>query len=100
MDPQDLQDAEAEGSMVDSLWAQPPDLLVEAQGEAVPAGVWIDVVLPGGSGGMTPSVDGIPVAYTRTEWGVRIPIGDLLPGESQVISFPQETPPQVPIAGR
>jgi hypothetical protein len=66
----------------------PPDVLVEGPNEEAVSGLWIDVVLPGGPSGTIPSVDGIPVSYNLTEWGVRIPLGDLLPGESRIISFP------------
>ncbi len=67
---------------------RPPDVLVEGPADEGVSGLWIDVVLPGGPSGVTPSVDGIPISYNLTEWGVRIPIGDLLPGESRIISFP------------
>ena len=91
--PEDASDSDPDGN-------QPPDLLVEIQGEAGIAGVWIDVILPEGSERTIPSVDGIPVAFTTTDWGVRIPVGDLIPGELRVISFPLKAPQQAPMEGR
>jgi len=100
MDSQGVENLTEERPALDSIRIQPPDLLVEVLGEVGPAGVWIDVVLPGGSEGMTPSVDGVPVAFTTTDWGVRIPVGDLIPGELRVISFPPKASRQVPVEGR
>ena len=63
------------------------DIRVEGpQGESV-TGLWIDIVLPRGSDAVTPAVDGVPVAYTTTDWGIRVPLGDLPAGETRLISL-------------
>lgn len=42
---------------------------------AVPTGaIWIDVVLPHGRAGRVPVVDGRPVEFVETEWGIRVPV--------------------------
>ncbi len=71
---------------------QLPDVLVEGPLNEGISGLWIDVVIPAGTAGITPAVDGIPVSYNLTKWGARIPIGDLSPGESRTISFPTAEP--------
>ena len=69
-----------------------PDFLVEGpEGESV-TDLWIDIVLPGGSVAVTPFVDGVPVAYTTTDWGIRVPVGDLPAGENRLISLRVSTP--------
>jgi peptidoglycan/xylan/chitin deacetylase (PgdA/CDA1 family) len=78
---------------------QLPGLLVEGPPEGKISGLWIDVVLPAGTVDLTPSVDGVPVSYNLTRWGVRIPVGDLSPGESRTISFPMAEYPDPGIAG-
>jgi len=43
--------------------------------DSVPTGaVWIDVVLPRGRGGRVPVVDGRPVEFVETAWGIRVPV--------------------------
>jgi hypothetical protein len=64
-----------------------PDFLVEGPaGESI-SGIWIDVVIPGDPGPVTPFVDGVPVAHTTTGWGIRVPLGDIPAGESRLVSF-------------
>jgi peptidoglycan/xylan/chitin deacetylase (PgdA/CDA1 family) len=70
-----------------------PDIRVEGPDDEAVSGLWIDVVLPGGLAGTTPAVDGVPTSYNLTEWGVRVPLGDLLPGEPKIISFPSSGSP-------
>jgi peptidoglycan/xylan/chitin deacetylase (PgdA/CDA1 family) len=62
-------------------------LTVEAPADREIRGLWIDVVLPGGSRDVEPAVDGVPVAYASTEWGVRVPVGDLGAGAIRRITF-------------
>jgi len=64
-----------------------PDILVEAPALVGIRGLWIDVTLPGASDGVIPSVDGLPVPHTATEWGIRVPLGDLSPGQVCRISL-------------
>jgi peptidoglycan/xylan/chitin deacetylase (PgdA/CDA1 family) len=63
------------------------DLLVEAHPERDVTGLWVDVVLPAVTGALIPLLDGEPVAFTATEWGMRIPVGSLPAGTSRRISF-------------
>jgi hypothetical protein len=78
----------------DSTFAPTLVLRVEGLDEGL-EGLWIDVVLPDGPDGRVPSVDGIPVDYTATEWGVRIPLTDLSPADVRTISFPPPNPPEI-----
>jgi peptidoglycan/xylan/chitin deacetylase (PgdA/CDA1 family) len=63
-----------------------PDLLVSHPSDTV-AGAWIDVQLPRGADGLTPSVDGRAVSFARTEWGMRVPVDTLFPGQARRIQF-------------
>jgi peptidoglycan/xylan/chitin deacetylase (PgdA/CDA1 family) len=69
-----------------------PDILVEAPELEGVRGVWIDVSLPGGWDGLVPSVDGTPVSYSATEWGIRVPVGDLEPGQVRRVSLLHPVP--------
>jgi hypothetical protein len=71
----------------DSLGARTLDIRVAGPaGESI-TGLWIDIVLPRGSDAVTPAVDGVPVDYTTTDWGIRVPLGDLPDGETRLISL-------------
>jgi peptidoglycan/xylan/chitin deacetylase (PgdA/CDA1 family) len=63
------------------------DFKVRALSQQAIEGVWIDIVLPGGAGGVVPSVDDLPVAHTRTDWGLRVPLGPLEAGVARVLSL-------------
>ncbi len=63
------------------------DLLVEAHPTRDLAGLWVDVVLPDATEGLVPLLDGEPVAFTPTSWGMRVPVGILPAGGSRRISF-------------
>jgi peptidoglycan/xylan/chitin deacetylase (PgdA/CDA1 family) len=67
--------------------ARHPDILVQAPEMAGIQGLWIDVTLPGGSDAVLPQVDGSPVGYVTTEWGIRVPVGDLAAGQARRISL-------------
>jgi peptidoglycan/xylan/chitin deacetylase (PgdA/CDA1 family) len=62
------------------------DLLVEAPVDRDIVGVWIDIVLPGGER-VLPTVEGRPVDFAVTEWGVRVPVTDLPAGATRRISL-------------
>jgi peptidoglycan/xylan/chitin deacetylase (PgdA/CDA1 family) len=49
--------------------------------------LWVDVVLPHAADSLAPFVDGVPVSYSTTEWGMRVPIGDLSAGDTRVIQL-------------
>jgi peptidoglycan/xylan/chitin deacetylase (PgdA/CDA1 family) len=63
------------------------DLLVEAHPDIDLAGLCVDVVIPTGTSALVPLVDGEPVAFIATSWGMRVPVGDLSAGGSRRISF-------------
>jgi peptidoglycan/xylan/chitin deacetylase (PgdA/CDA1 family) len=82
---------------VDSLAAQSAPgetihILVTAPEEMGLTGLWIDVGLPAGLYDLTPSLDGDPVSYSRTDWGMRIPIDRLSPGQTRSITFQGVSP--------
>ncbi len=62
-----------------------PVVRVEAPGDTGIAGLWVDVVLPWGADSLAPFLDGVPVSYSTTEWGIRVPVGDLSAGETRII---------------
>jgi len=93
----DSEPAGLTAASVDSAGPDPsPDPILELQvtgpEDRALDGVWIDVVLPKGPEGAIPVVDGVPVSYTRTEWGVRVPLGALASGVAKVLSI-------VPVSG-
>lgn len=56
-------------------------------------GMWVDMTLPQGLSDLKPLVDGTPVPFLATDFGIRIPIGDMEAGETREIElrpFPQE----------
>jgi len=65
----------------------PADLLVAAPADRDIADLWIDVVIPSLPAGMTPLVDGRPVDYEATDWGMRVPVGTLPAGSERTITF-------------
>jgi peptidoglycan/xylan/chitin deacetylase (PgdA/CDA1 family) len=62
-----------------------PVVRVEAPEGAGIARLWVDVVLPHVADALAPFVDGVPVSYSTTEWGIRVPVGDLAAGEVRII---------------
>jgi peptidoglycan/xylan/chitin deacetylase (PgdA/CDA1 family) len=62
-----------------------PVVRVEAPTGTGIARLWVDVVLPVGPNSAAPFVDGVPISYSTTEWGIRVPVGDLSAGETRVI---------------
>jgi peptidoglycan/xylan/chitin deacetylase (PgdA/CDA1 family) len=63
------------------------DLLVEAPADLDVADLSVDLVLPGASPNLIPLVDGEPVGFAATDWGMRVPVGSLSAGGSRRISF-------------
>jgi len=62
-------------------------IFVEAPADADVEGVWVDVVLPGGTADLAPQIGGTPVPFSTTDFGLRIPVGDLRAGETRRISL-------------
>jgi len=63
------------------------EVVVQASVGGSLTGVWVDLVLPKGAEALGPLVDGEPVPYVGTPWGVRVPVGDLEPGSRRVVSL-------------
>jgi len=80
--------------VADSAAGDPPETTlsslgfrVEARNQQAIEGVWIDIVLPMGAGGVVPLVDDLPVAHTRNDWGLRVPLGPMEAGVVRVLSL-------------
>jgi hypothetical protein len=58
------------------------------------SGLWIDIVLPSGEDPSVALVDGEPVSFVVTRWGVRVPIDSLAPGTHRrvALSFAIDSP--------
>jgi hypothetical protein len=67
--------------------ASVPDILVTAPADRVVEDLWIDVTLPSAPVGTIPLVEGRSVAFEATDWGMRIPIGNLTAGERRRVTF-------------
>jgi peptidoglycan/xylan/chitin deacetylase (PgdA/CDA1 family) len=63
------------------------DVLVAAPDERAVSGLWIDVVLPHGSATTVPLVDGEPVPFEATDWGLRVPVRQLAAADTARVSF-------------
>jgi peptidoglycan/xylan/chitin deacetylase (PgdA/CDA1 family) len=72
------------------------DVLVAAPEYRGVRGLWLDVVLPRGSAGMVPLVNGEPVGFEATDWGVRVPLPALAPADSARVSFVVEVSAAIP----
>ena len=92
-----LEAPETSGTAGDEVDVSPglplAEFLVEGPQEESIQGLWIDIVLSMESGPVAPYVDGIRVSHTTTEWGIRVPIGELPAGGSRLISL-RILPPQ------
>ncbi len=53
-------------------------------------GGWINLILPGDPQSWTPEMSGQPLQYSETNWGLRIPIPDMAPGEESIITLRHE----------
>jgi peptidoglycan/xylan/chitin deacetylase (PgdA/CDA1 family) len=67
------------------------DILVRGSADDPLADAWLEIVLPQGSARLLPLLDGQPVDFARTEWGMRAPVGTLQPGQTRRISFVVDT---------
>lgn len=56
-------------------------------GEAALEDPWVSVFLPDGLGDQAPDVDGIPVAYRETPWGIAVPVGRVPAGETRTVTL-------------
>ncbi len=64
------------------------EIIVEAPAESGIQGLWVEIILPEGiRTEFTPEVGGIPVSFTATDFGIRVPVGDLEAGERERITF-------------
>jgi peptidoglycan/xylan/chitin deacetylase (PgdA/CDA1 family) len=63
------------------------EILVEAPLHRDVSGLWIDVVLPLGAENVVPALDGRPVDFVVTEWGIRVPVPELTDGSTRRISL-------------
>lgn len=99
--PSEEEDPEAqEVASQDSLSSETEPILISVEGpeEEAVTGLWIDIVLPEGGEELSPLVNGIPVPFSRAGWGIRVPLGDLAPGEESLISLDvlPESDPETP----
>jgi peptidoglycan/xylan/chitin deacetylase (PgdA/CDA1 family) len=78
--------------------AEPILISVEGPEEEAVTGLWIDIVLPKGGEELSPLVNGVPVPFSRTSWGIRVPVGDLPAGGESLISLTvlPEVEPETP----
>lgn len=53
------------------------EVVVTAGAEAPLGDAWVGVSLPDGLAGRVPELDGTPVAYRETPWGIAVPLGRL-----------------------
>jgi len=97
---------EADGGSNESLPGEPGEETVEepatqagltlvarAPSDEGIRGMWVDVILPRGLGDLKPLVDGVPVSFLTTDFGIRIPAGDMEAGDTREIElrpFPEE----------
>jgi hypothetical protein len=60
-------------------------LEVESRADRDLSGVWVEILLPQGSDGLLPELDGVPVSYSTTTFGMRVPVRSLKAGETHRI---------------
>ena len=75
------------------------EVLVEGPSESDVQGLWVDILLPERAEELVPLLDGVPLPFTTTEWGMRVPVVELPAGESRRITL-QTMPPEDPEGGR
>jgi hypothetical protein len=71
------------------------EITVIAPGSNALAGAWLEIILPGFPENWLPTADGQPIQYFESEWGIRIPIDELLAGE-QTVFVVRRIGPQTP----
>jgi peptidoglycan/xylan/chitin deacetylase (PgdA/CDA1 family) len=92
-------DSLGSGVRADSAGAPGPEVvyevLVEGPSDGDLQGLWVDILLPERADELIPLLDGVPLPFSTTEWGMRVPVGDLPAGESRRITLrtmpPEET---------
>jgi len=50
-------------------------------------GIWVEILVPLGKGGLVPQVEGMPISYSVTDFGIRVPVGTLEAGATRRISL-------------
>lgn len=73
----------------------PAELIVSAPPEESIDELWIEVVWPDGELGI-PLVDGVSVDHIAEEWGMRVRVGALSPGQVRVVSWAPASTDTVP----
>ena len=63
------------------------DIVVSAPLDRGVENLWVDVVIPNPPDGMIPLVDGRSVDYEQTDWGMRVPVGDISAGDTRRITY-------------
>jgi hypothetical protein len=63
------------------------DVVVTAPADRPVEDLWVDVVVPDAPHGLVPVVDGRSVDFQVTDWGMRVPVGYLVDGETRRITF-------------
>jgi len=63
------------------------ELRVSTPTSGVPLTAWLNVVLPGDPGDWVPESNGLPLSYAETNWGLRVPVPDLISGETAIITL-------------
>jgi peptidoglycan/xylan/chitin deacetylase (PgdA/CDA1 family) len=67
------------------------DILVHGAPEDALVDAWVEIVLPQESTRLLALLDGQPVDFVRTAWGMRAPVGTVRPGQTRRISFVVDT---------
>jgi len=70
-----------------SLSYEGSDLVVTAPPDRDISDLWVDVVVPGAPMGLIPLVNGRPVDFEATDWGMRVQVGLLRSGTESRVSF-------------
>ena len=63
------------------------DIVVTAPLDRSVEDLWIDIVLPSAPEGMVTLVTGRSVDFESTDWGMRVPVGNLSAGEVRRVTF-------------
>ena len=67
-------------------------VLVQAEASLGLDGAWLEVFLPGAPEDWVPQQNGVLMRHVRTQWGVRIPLQDIAPGETSLIDLTYSEP--------
>ncbi|UCG86515.1 MAG: polysaccharide deacetylase family protein [Gemmatimonadota bacterium] len=63
------------------------ELRISAPTSQLPVTAWLNVVLPGDPGDWFPEWNGLPLSYSETNWGLRVPVPDSPAGEAAIITL-------------